>query len=229
VVPILATPARGKRWIAGSGPHSCWLGWNELSKRRHLARELAPGDVIYDVGANVGSYTILASVLVGPAGRVVAFEPVADNVAYLRSHITLNGLHNVDVVESAVGAETGSMRFSRHQDRLQGHLDPDGGEVVPVVALDDYGASGKVRPPDCIKIDVEGGELAVLRGAFELLRGVRPVVFLATHGDRVREDSLNLLREAGYEVASLGKGGDEWLGRPLPSGSLETSGERVQR
>lgn len=222
-VPILATPARGRRWIVGSGPHSCWLGWNELSKRQHLARDLRPGDVVYDVGANVGSYTILASVLVGSAGRVIAFEPVAENVAYLRSHVTLNRLDNVDVVDAAVGAHTGTSRFRWHDDRLQGRLDPDGPAVVPVVALDEFVGRDGIRPPDCIKIDVEGGELSVLQGAAALLRDVRPVVFLATHGNRVRSECLELLREAGYLVAPIGRQGDEWIGRPVESRSVRAA------
>src|SRR5688572_10021896 len=142
VVPILATPARGKRWIAGSGPHSCWLGWNEISKRRHFARAVRPGDVIYDIGANVGSYTILASVLVGDRGRVVAFEPVPENVRYLKEHVRVNGLENVSVIEKAVGERAGAARFLGHQDRLQGRMDPRGTEVVDVVRLDDFVASG---------------------------------------------------------------------------------------
>jgi hypothetical protein len=92
------------------------------------------------------------------------------------------------------------------------------GLVLPVVALHRLPQD---RP--------RGRELAVLKGALELLRGVRPVVFLATHGDSVREDWLTLSREADYEVAPIGKGGDEWSRRSLPSNSLETSGARPQR
>jgi FkbM family methyltransferase len=215
-VPILATPARGKRWIAGSGPHSCWLGWNELLKRSHFAREVRAGDVVYDIGANVGSYTVLASVLVGSAGRVIAFEPVAENVSYLRSHIRLNALDNVEVFELAVGDRSGTVSFRAHEDRLQGRVDPAGSEVVGVIALDDLRKEGRAPEPDCLKIDVEGGELSVLRGAAELMRGARPLIFLATHGERVREECLALLRGAGYDVVAIGRSGDEWIARPLP-------------
>src|SRR5688572_19534133 len=212
VVPILATPARGKRWIAGSGPHSCWLGWNEISKRRHFARAVRPGDVIYDVGANVGSYTILASVLVGKRGRVVAFEPLAENVAYLERHVSLNTLSNVDVVPAAVGELCGVSHFRRHADRLQGRLDSEGDELVPVIALDDF-VSGGAPPPACIKIDVEGGETAVLEGARRVLEDVRPLVFLATHSEEVREECRALLGRAGYGMAPIGRSGDEWICR----------------
>jgi FkbM family methyltransferase len=220
-VPILATHARGKRWIAGSGPHSCWLGFNERSKRRRFALDVRSGDVVYDIGANVGSYTILASVLVGPQGRVVAFEPVAENVRYLKQHIHLNRLRNVDVVEAAVGEASGTARFEPHPDRLQGRIDAGGTQLVAVVSLDDLLREGKTPAPDCLKIDVEGGEVSVLEGAADLLRSVRPVVFLATHGPAALEASLDLLTGAGYEVTGIGRGGDEWVAGPLRDARMD--------
>jgi FkbM family methyltransferase len=213
-VPILATAARGKRWIAGSGPHSCWLGFNEMAKRRCFEREVRPGSVVYDVGANVGSYTILASVLAGPAGRVIAFEPVAENVGYLREHVSINGLTNVEIREAAVGARAGRAAFQPHRDRLQGALDANGTQDVSVLALDGLVARGDVPPPACIKIDVEGGEAGVLAGALETLRTHRPIVFLATHGDAVRSECSDLLATVGYGMHAIGRRDDEWIARP---------------
>lgn len=217
VLPILATDARGKRWVAGSGPHSCWLGWNELGKRRLLTAQVRAGDVVYDIGANVGSYTILASVLVGPAGRVVAFEPVPENIAFLRTHVRMNDLTNVEIVEAAVGEATGSARFQTHRDRLQGRIDPLGRDLVEVVALDDLLREGRMPEPTCLKIDVEGGELSVLAGARNLIQRARPLVFLATHGQSERQECLTFLLAAGYQVTPIGKSEDEWFARPIDS------------
>ena len=74
-VPIPQGALHGKRWIVGSATHGCWLGSYEYSKRRLFERRVAAGDIVYDVGANAGFYTLLASVLVGPTGHVVAVEP----------------------------------------------------------------------------------------------------------------------------------------------------------
>lgn len=214
VVPILASGARGMRWIAGSGPHSCWLGFNELGNRRAFRHMVRPGAVVFDVGANVGSYTLLASALVGPEGRVVSFEPVPENLRYLEEHIRLNRLTNVDVRRVAVGARSGEARFRKHGDRLQGRVDEQGGDPVSMVALDDLLRQDAIPRPDVMKIDVEGGELDVLRGAFELLRLARPSILLSTHGTAVRDECLRLLEGMGYATAPLGKDGSEWLARP---------------
>jgi FkbM family methyltransferase len=221
IVPILATAAKGKHWIIGSGPHSCWLGFNELSKRRLLAREIYAGSVVYDIGANVGSYTILASVLVGPTGQVVAFEPMKDNLDYLRSHIQLNRLENVNVLDVAVANKSGEMRFNPHPDRLQGCLDTTGSQVVCSTTLDDYVNSPGARPPNFLKIDVEGGEGAILRGAMDVLSKYRPVIFLATHGLEAQQECEELLLNAGYRMRLIGRDPSEWIVRQAAEAKSE--------
>src|SRR5713101_1261535 len=75
VVRILSGQLRGKRWIVGSGIYRCWLGWYESEKQLIISQDVRPNTVFYDVGANVGFYSLLASMLVG-AGKVFSFEPV---------------------------------------------------------------------------------------------------------------------------------------------------------
>lgn len=75
IVPILRTAARGKKWILGSGAHSQWLGFHEVGKKKLFQKTIQPGSTVYDIGANVGIYTILSSVLCGNSGKVYAFEP----------------------------------------------------------------------------------------------------------------------------------------------------------
>src|SRR5689334_1113570 len=74
-MPVLQGPLKGMRWTAGAHTHGCWLGSYELSKQQLFARTLKPGGVLYDIGANAGFYTLLGSRLLGPEGRVYAFEP----------------------------------------------------------------------------------------------------------------------------------------------------------
>ncbi len=73
---VVQGPLRGKRWIAGSSNHGCWLGSYELAKQRKVIELVRPGMVCWDVGAHVGFYTLLFAELVGPLGRVFAFEPL---------------------------------------------------------------------------------------------------------------------------------------------------------
>ena len=75
VVPILQGALRGKKWTVGSSTHGCWLGSFEYEKQKALQCAIKTGQVVYDIGANVGFYSLFASVLVGEAGHVYSFEP----------------------------------------------------------------------------------------------------------------------------------------------------------
>ena len=79
VVPIIRGPLRGRKWIVGSFLHRCWLGSYEIEFQKALAKEIKRGGVFYDVGANVGFYSLLASKLIFP-GRIYAFEPMTANI-----------------------------------------------------------------------------------------------------------------------------------------------------
>ncbi|HEY1332413.1 MAG TPA: FkbM family methyltransferase [Actinomycetota bacterium] len=214
VVPVLQGPLRGARWIVGSSNHGCWLGTYEHDKQRAFARLLRPGDVLYDVGAHVGFYTLLGARTVGPKGRVVAFEPFPRNLAFLRRHLRLNRVANATVVAAAVGDAAGTAAFSEGPgaDRpttavaasSMGRLDPGGPHAVPVVRLDEVVDRGDVPAPTALKIDVEGGEVGVLAGAERLLERRHPTIFLATHGQALHRECCERLDAAGYELAPIG-------------------------
>jgi FkbM family methyltransferase len=201
-VPILQGTLRGKKWIVGSSTHGCWLGSYEWEKQRRFAAAVPIGGVVYDVGAHVGFYTLLSSVLVGPEGRVLAFEPVPRNLGFLQPHVEMNECENVTVIASAVGERTGSEPFSLGPESQMGHLDANGHLDVSVVCLDDIVAGG-CPPPDLIKIDIEGGEYRALRGARRVLESARPTIFLATHGPEVHEQCVKLVTSAGYRIEVL--------------------------
>lgn len=145
-VSILQGPLRGKRWIVGASTHGCWLGSYEYANQRLFSKTIRPGSVVYDVGAHVGFYTLLAATLVGPQGHVVAFEPVPRNIGYLREHLKLNGITNVTVVEAAAGAGEGSAWFDEGPTSSMGHLSATGGLRVHTVRIDEMVAAGKIPP-----------------------------------------------------------------------------------
>ena len=191
-VPILFTRARGKRWIVGSGPHSCWLGFNEVKKRNLFTKIVHKGNIVFDIGANVGSYTILSSILVGQKGKVLAFEPMPENMKYLKNHITLNQLDNVQTFEMAVSDYCGTARFDAAADRVLCSISVNGNLIVQTTTIDAVSREQSLFP-DCIKIDVEGGEAAVLRGARQVLKNYRPIVFVATHSPEVHKECIEIL------------------------------------
>ncbi len=218
VLRILQGRLKGLRWVVGAGTHGCWLGSYEFPKQQRFAAELKKGQVVYDVGANVGFYSLLAACCVGSSGRVFAFEPVPENLVYLRRHVALNALAQVMVHPFAVSDAAVSLRFTRGENRSTGHLTIDGDLEVRGITLDDFVFSGGNPPPHIIKIDVEGAELAVLRGAQRVLETHRPLLFLATHGLALHRDCCDLLRASGYQLESVTGGAveqtDELLCRP---------------
>ncbi len=107
-LPILQGTLKGKQWIVGSGQHGCWLGSYEHDKQQLLAKSIAAGSVVFDLGSHAGFYTLLASSLVGPKGKVVAFEPMPQNLSYLKEHLRLNQITNVTVIEAAVSDRNGT-------------------------------------------------------------------------------------------------------------------------
>jgi FkbM family methyltransferase len=196
---ILQGPLKGKRWIVGSGVHGYWLGSYEYAKQKRFEEVVRANQVVFDIGAHVGFYTLLAAVLVGPQGRVVAFEPLPRNLIYLQAHLALNRVTNVTVIEAAVSDRQGVSLFDEGADGFTGHISTGTrGVEVPTVTLDELVWHGVVPRPDCIKIDTEGAEASVLAGAEQVLATYHPVVFLATHGGVLHEQCTEFLRRLGY-------------------------------
>jgi FkbM family methyltransferase len=129
-----------------------------------------PGDVVVDLGAHIGYYTLLFSKLVGPTGRVIAFEPSPDTCAILRRNVANNGLVNVTIENAGAGESSHSGVLHVGENRLDYHTGGEaGGNTVPieVVALDAYFPEGATV--DFVKMDIQGAEPAALRGMERLL------------------------------------------------------------
>ncbi len=197
VMPVLQGPLRGKKWIVGSHLHGCWLGSYEWTMQRRVAKELKAGSVFYDVGANVGLYTLLAATLVAP-GRVYAMEPLAANIGYLRKHLELNRIQNAEALEMAVSDQVGTAQFEAEETRAMGRIGTRGSLRVQTSTLDMLLQECRIAPPDFIKMDIEGGEFLALQGARECFARYRPKLFLATHGRDVHDNCCELLKSWGY-------------------------------
>ena len=169
-----------------------------------------PGAVAMDVGGNIGAVASWLARRVGPAGRVVVFEPDAGNLAVLRRNLDLNGAANVDVIEKGAWESEGALEFHaggnytssfRETDYVQQH--PDLYQVVrlPVTTIDAEVARLGLQRLDLIKMDIEGSEGPALRGALATLRRLRPAVVVETHvvrGTPTLDEVRTVLRDAGY-------------------------------
>lgn len=187
-----------------------WRGEHDLEVERALRTAVLPGAVVYDVGAHLGYFALGAARLVGKGGRVVAFEGDPDNVMRLRENALENDLQErLQVVHAAVWSNTAGngIWFRRGiEPRAQGGVEADGcrpmlgnGELinVPAITVDDFIARGGAMP-HLIKVDVEGGEGEVLRGAARLFTDGRPLVIAEVHHVQAAKQIAHWLEEYRY-------------------------------
>jgi FkbM family methyltransferase len=216
-VPILQGPLRGRRWIVGSATHGCWLGSYEFETQRAFGRLVRAGDVVYDLGANVGFYSLLGARLAGDAGAVYSFEPLPRNLKFLRKHLAMNGLRNCSVIDAAVADFDGTMKFESSKAPTTAHLSEGGDVAVRVMRLDSMVERGEIRAPDVMKIDVEGSEVKLLQGAARTIEEFRPRILLATHDRELHGECVEFLEAREYRIellAELDLAGTELLALP---------------
>ena len=172
---------KGLRFNCGDALAGYAIGSMEYSSQHLLTSVLRPGMVAFDIGANVGFYSVLMAHLVGPTGRVICFEPLPANARQLAHNAALNSFRQIEICVAAVGAAEGEADFDVARALLPGAY-AEGEKIrVPVRALDEWVAKDRGLPPAFIKMDVEGAEVAVLDGARDVLRSSRPVVLVELH------------------------------------------------
>jgi FkbM family methyltransferase len=187
------------------------VGWTcfqtgrwEPHVERCIRELLRPGDTALDVGANLGYFTTVMAQCVGGHGKVWAFEPVPPTFDRLRLSVSLNGFTQVTPLAVALGDAEGTAEIAVDP-RLAGSASLHGDPLAPssqshrigVRRLDDLVADGTVGSPRLIKIDVEGHELAAVRGALRTIARAQPAIIL--------EFSEPLARRAGWTLAELGE------------------------
>jgi FkbM family methyltransferase len=189
-----------------------WLGTHEAAVQQALARETKPGMTVYDVGAHLGFFTLGLARLVGAGGRVVAFDPLPENIRALRANLELNleQAGNVQVVQAAVANVSGRVRLYRGSDPSQARLAPSRvapGDSLEVASLtlDEFVFHRGVPAPQLVKLDVEGAEGMALQGARRLLREIKPVWILEVHGAAAAQAVWEELRRADYKLLSLNR------------------------
>ncbi len=225
LAPVEAILARGEVHVLGGlgvrrrlsaahfpywGPHAYGMltGEHEPMVQEALRRSVAPGMTVFDVGADIGFFSLLSAGLAGPSGRVEAFEPVAASAEAVRVNAALNDFDNVAVHQLAVGDHAGRETLLVQADHSWSHLS-DRGEhgntrertPVAVICLDEQIAAGLLPVPHVVKIDVEGSEGAVLRGLSKTLSAHRVTIICELH--ETNAQVVELLGGMGYEAENL--------------------------
>jgi FkbM family methyltransferase len=199
---ILVTPECGlSYWVSAAG---------DTTLLRNASELVRPGAVVWDVGANQGLFALAAAGLAGQHGFVYAFEPDTFLVGLLRRSAKLNPASApMEVIPCAVSDQVGLARFriaerARSANALEsaeGSSQMGGvreSQTVMTVSLDWCLEQG-FPPPDVMKIDVEGAELSVLRGAGELLRRAKPAILIEVRASNAQEIA-GILQGAGYTL-----------------------------
>lgn len=178
----------------------------EVGVQEALRRHLRPGHVFYDIGANIGFFSLVGARLVGPSGRVIAFEPVLASANSLRANVTLNDCDWVTAAQVAIADYVGTSNVSVAREQSWSHLADQGvhpleiGQLRTEVTTIDRLCSS-YPTPDVIKIDVEGYELEVLRGMRTLIGRHRPAIICELHANNA--ETVSFLAAADYSVINL--------------------------
>lgn len=187
-------------------------GWKEQRESEVFLSMLNPGDTVFDLGANLGLYAMLASRRVGPHGCVHAFEPNPRVAEKLRGNVAHNWMGNVECCQMALSDRRGTLPFylAESDDQCSLGAVSDKSIAVPVMTLDEYVADQRIGRVDAMKIDVEGAETAVLRGGRELLsRPDAPVLYIEVNPSALERfgssaDELeSVMRAYGYSLRTV--------------------------
>ena len=189
-LPFSIADAVGYEWYAATDDNHNWL-------REKCLYFVQPGSHVVDCGAHHGLMAVLFGKKTGPLGRVTAFDALPSNADTVRENAALNGLTNVRTCGTAIGERTGTHKVLAESSNVILNSEeihaPDGDLTVDVIALDD----ALLGDVDFLKIDVEGHEIAALRGARRLLRQL-PVLDIEIHNflfPNARDHCLGILNE----------------------------------
>lgn len=216
-IASLCGPLAGQRMRVNWALHKTYVfGTHEPLVMQTIKDVVHPGWTAVDVGAHIGYSTLLLAQCVGPAGKVIAFEPLAENFKMLQENVQLNG-HSTVITENLAlmdrsgrielrSATPGAMTWV-----ASANIDSTSAvesQTVEVIPFDSYAQQRNINKVDFIKMDVEGAEAAVLGGMNDILKRDKPTLLIEIHGYLQLGEchpALMKLKEQNYTVTNLGK------------------------
>ena len=209
-----------------------WYGYYEKELGDMIKKCLKPGDVFLDIGANIGYFTLLAANS-EPTSKVISFEPVKGLFQKLEENISINSFKNITAFNIAVGEineETELFISGPNNSGMSSFRQPENysgkKEIVKVVTIDSWFKKARLSKIDLIKLDVEGSELAALKGTQETLQNFKPLIIAEVNPETLASFSLtpgdiygylNKLNFDGFTISEK-----EGLKRVNPNSTSET-------
>ncbi len=160
-----------------------WTGVYESPLIRLMESRSIGGWTCFDVGANVGAITLALAKLIGPDGKVYAFEPGPPSLPRLRNNLNLNPelSKRVEMITAGVGRAPGQLYWAEEKGNPgNAMVGETGTHLIKIITLDDFVRERAISKLDFVKIDVEGMELDVMQGANESLRRFHPMLYFET-------------------------------------------------
>ncbi len=211
-------PLKGYLWTTGSNYDYLAGNYENPLILETFCLWLKPATIFYDLGGNVGFYALTANRFI-TTGKIFSFEPMPFNRAIFEKHIALNKKHilndNIRILDFAISDREKETSFSNNVQQKEGNTYIKGSAVysgagdtisVKCFSIDELLQQGYDRP-DIIKIDVEGAEYDVLKGAVNTLRQYKPYIILATHDCHlpgVEDKCVTFLQDLGYMLKDAG-------------------------
>ena len=189
--------------------------WNEYESVQWCRRLIRPGMTVVDIGAHIGYYTRLFSELVGPSGRVFAFEAHPENFAILKRNLCTGAYANVEALNLAVSDRSSKVQLhvspgSSNHSLLKGYTEEVGVIEIDGIALDDFLSTRGIKSVDFIKSDVEGGEPLVLQGSKRVVVCSPQLAMLMEYnpmalrcGGAPPGEMIRLLKDGGFRVEAI--------------------------
>jgi FkbM family methyltransferase len=194
--------------------------WDEQGIK-FLKNSLKEGDVFFDIGANIGCYSLVAAKQTGPKGEVHSFEPVSKVFYKLQNNVSLNGFQNIKLNQNAVFEKSGILELFVSSNENGGmssmfHHDTESGQIekANAITIDEYVNTLNIQKIDFIKIDIEGAEIFALKGMKNTLRRFKPIILMELSDDilntaQVDENEiLSLLSDLNYEMRGIDQNGN---------------------
>jgi len=191
------------------GGQGVWCALTGLDYEKELIdfiNLLKPSDIVFDIGANIGTYAIRSAKKIEPVGQVFAFEPLDENHEMLLHSCTLNSVNNLTVVKKAVGDRVGAVSFSHSGRNSSAKMLSEPNKYsnsVEIVTLDDFVEQNRVERIDWIKMDIEGAEPLVLEGMKKTLKFFQPSFLFENHEGGKK--TCDILLANGYKIGSFNK------------------------